>query len=298
MNIFSGLEQFGIKAEEGTSIFEEEKKAPAAAKEGEGETPAAKAEDTHSESEFLLVKSVRCPVCDRVFRTLVTKSGRVKRLEADKDLRPRFQYIDTLKYNVYCCPSCGYTSLNTSGFFEGISQTQVKLIQEKICRTFDPDSVSEAFQEGVDHWNYDMAIALHKLSLYNAIVKNAKISEKAYNCLMLSWLIRGQVETLPQTNEEEKKKVADLKAEEQEFYKQAYEGFTKAVSTENFPMCGMDQTTMDYLLAAMAYQMGDIPVASKLLSSILTNRAVSQGVKNKALLLRDEILESVKKGAK
>ena len=27
----------------------------------------------------------------------------------------------------------------------------------------------------------------------------------------------------------------------------------KAMSTEMFPMCGMDQCTVDYLLAAMAY---------------------------------------------
>ena len=36
-------------------------------------------------------------------------------------------------------------------------------------------------------------------------------------------------------------------------YQQAYEGFMKAMSTEMFPMCGMDQCTVDYLLAAMAY---------------------------------------------
>ena len=59
------------------------------------------------EEEFLLAKTVRCKVCDQVFKTKVVKNGRVKRLEPDQDLRPRFQYIDTLKYDVTSCPNCG-----------------------------------------------------------------------------------------------------------------------------------------------------------------------------------------------
>ena len=43
--------------------------------------------DIPTEDMFLLEKGIRCPVCDKVFKTKMIKNGRVKRLESDKDLR-------------------------------------------------------------------------------------------------------------------------------------------------------------------------------------------------------------------
>ena len=105
MNLFSGLEKFGLNPTESMNLFEEETKE--AAKKAEGEKVEEK---IPSEEEFILEKSVRCKACDNVFKTKMIKNGRVKRLEPDKDLRPRFQYIDTLKYDITSCPVCGYTA--------------------------------------------------------------------------------------------------------------------------------------------------------------------------------------------
>ena len=103
MNLFAGLEKFGIKADNTTDLFEEEKK-PAASANG-GKTEAAPTEDS-----FLLDKAIRCTVCDKVFKTKMIKNGRIKRLEPDLDLRPRFEYIDTLKYDVASCTSAESTT--------------------------------------------------------------------------------------------------------------------------------------------------------------------------------------------
>lgn len=62
MNLFAGLEKFGIKADNTTDLFEDEKK-PAASADG-GKTEAAPTEDS-----FLLDKAIRCTVCDKVFKT-------------------------------------------------------------------------------------------------------------------------------------------------------------------------------------------------------------------------------------
>ncbi len=112
MNLLSGLEKFGLKADETTNLFEEEKKNVAAQDGTAKEAPPE--EDT-----FLLDKAVRCTVCDKVFKTKTIKNGRVKRMEPDFDLRPRFEYIDTVKYGVVSCPFCGYTSLTR--YFEHLS---------------------------------------------------------------------------------------------------------------------------------------------------------------------------------
>ena len=55
MNLFAGLEKFGIKADNTTDLFEDEKK-PAASADG-GKTEAAPTEDS-----FLLDKAIRCTV--------------------------------------------------------------------------------------------------------------------------------------------------------------------------------------------------------------------------------------------
>ena len=229
MNLLSGLEKFGLKAEDTTNLFAEEKK------EVVGED-GTKQEAVPTEDSFLLDKAVRCAVCDKVFKTKMIKSGRLKRLESDMDLRPRYEHIDTLKYSVISCPYCGYTAITR--YFEHLSSMQVKMIKEKICVNFKPaDNVEPTLID------YDTAIERYKLALFNTIVKKGKNSEKAYTCLNLAWLLRGKRESLDAKDPKMAEQIKECREQEEAFYAQAYEGFTKAVSTETYPMCGMDECT-------------------------------------------------------
>lgn len=126
-----------------------------------------KQEAVPTEDSFLLDKAVRCAVCDKVFKTKMIKSGRLKRLESDMDLRPRYEHIDTLKYSVISCPYCGYTAITR--YFEHLSSMQVKMIKEKICVNFKPaDNVEPTLID------YDTAIERYKLALFNTIVKKVR----------------------------------------------------------------------------------------------------------------------------
>lgn len=279
MNLFEGLEKFGIKSEETDNLFAEEKKTADA--DGGG----AKKESAPTEESLLLEKAVRCAVCDQVFKTKMVKSGRIKRLEPDLDLRPRFQYIDTLKYDVTSCPFCGYTAMNR--YFEHLSSAQMKLIRETVCANF-----QTAIADEPEVYDYDTAIGRYKLALFNTVAKKGKTSEKAYACLKIAWLYRGKGETLPADATEKER--ADCKTQEEAFYNQAYEGFVKAVSTENFPMCGMDQTTVDYLLAVMAQHFKRYDMASKCISRIMGSTTASKKMKDKAYELKEKILQEMK----
>ena len=107
-NLLSGLGKFGLDENVGGSLFADE---TSSVKKEDGASEA-KVEAAPKEDDFLLLKSVRCPVCDGVFRTTMIKTGRAKRKEPDLDLRPRFEYIDTNKYDVASCPHCGYTAIH------------------------------------------------------------------------------------------------------------------------------------------------------------------------------------------
>lgn len=280
MNLLAGLEKFGLKAEDTTNLFAEEKKANA---NGDG----AKKEEVVSEDSFLLEKAIRCTVCDKVFKTKMIKNGRIKRLEPDMDLRPRFEGIDTIKYDVASCPYCGYTAMNR--YFEHLTGGQIKLIKESICSKFQPATLTEPAT-----FDYDTAIERYKLSLFNTIVKKGKDSEKAYTCLKLAWLLRGKYEELDAKNKELTPEKKACREQEEAFYQQAFEGFMKAVSSEMFPMCGMDQCTMDYLLAAMAFHFKKFDVASKCIARIQGSPSASKKMKDRAYDLKEKIVAQIK----
>lgn len=284
MNLFEGLEQFGIKPQEMSSIFEDDKKAVVNAGDAKDS-----AEEIPTEEEFLFDKKIRCVVCDKEFKTRVIKNGRIRRLEPDEDLRPRFQYIDTLKYDVSSCPHCGYTAMNR--YFEHLSSVQIRLIREQVCAKFKPSGKEEPAV-----YDYDTAIGRYKLALYTTMVKKGKTSEKAYTCLKIAWLFRGKAETLDPKKPEEAQVYKECKEQEELFYQQAYEGFMKAVSSEMFPMCGMDQNTVDYLLAYMAAHYKRYDVASKCIANILQSPSAHNKTKERARDLKEKLIAEIKKG--
>lgn len=281
MNLLEGLEKFGLDKMDTEHIFEEEKKEVAPVK-----PQATVKEEVHSEKEFLLEKSIRCPVCDTVFKTKMVKTGRVKRLEPDFDLRPRFQYIDTNKYDVSSCPKCGYTAMNR--YFSHLSSAQIKMIDEGVRRKFKQTNLVEP-----EEYSYEEAIERYKLALYNTLVKKGKASEKAFECLKISWLYRGRKEELMASADKDANMIAGSQKEETLYYEQAYDGFLKAIASESFPMCGMEESTINLLVASMAFQLKKYDIASRFVSLVLTSHAAGRSAKERAMDLKENIIKQL-----
>ena len=136
----------------------------------------------------------------------------------------------------------------------------------------------------------------HKLALLSTVVKKGKASERAYVCLKLAWLTRGKSETLPENTENIKEVRTQLKAEEKEYIENAYEGFTAAFSKEEFPICGMDELTVSYLVSDLARQLGKYDEAKRFISRVITSRDTNERIKEKARMLKDMIMEEEEKG--
>lgn len=269
--LLSGLESFGLGGLEGMSLFEDEKK-------------AEEKKEVHvvTETDFLLEKSEKCPLCDTAFKNLAVKGGKAKLLGTDMDFRPKYDGIDIVKYDVIMCPVCGYTAL--SRYFPHLLQSQGKKIREKISPTFKGQA------QLPEKYNYDEAIDRYKMALVNAIVKEAKPSEKAYICLKSSWLMRSKAEELGEGHAD----YAKTKAMEAEYTKNAYEGFVTAVSKENFPMCGMDEMTVNLLIGVLAFKTEHFDVASKMIATILQANSANPRLKDKARDLKEEVLNKLK----
>lgn len=275
-NLFDGLEAFGLGKLKEIEVFADTPKSGG----GKGDAQGA-AKPQISEPDIIFDKSFTCPVCDQEFKSKTVRTGKVKLLSADTDLRPKYQLVDSLKYDAVVCPNCGYAALNR--FFNYMTSMQAKLIKTQISDNF------KGITEPEDMYTYEDAITRHKLSLVSTIVKRAKNSEKAYTCLKLAWIYRGKAESLTEDLADYEKQKKGLETEELECLKNAYEGFITAFSKESFPMCGMDENTVTYLTADLARRIGRYEEASRWISRVLTSRDAPERIKEKARDIKDLI---------
>ena len=96
-----------------------------------------------------------------------------------------------------------------------------------------------------------------------------------------AWLMRGYRESVTDTDRGTPELVAELKAKEEEYIQNAYNGFVEARQNEGFPMCGMDEITVDYLLGVLAAHLKKYDVASRMVSSILTSTSANNRMKDR-----------------
>ena len=239
------------------------------------------------EKDFLFDKTYQCPCCEMEISSRTIRTGKARLIGADPDMRPRYEKVEPLKYDVIMCDVCGYTAL--SRFFTYLTAGQKKLIQEKISMTFNPPTVKETY-------SYADALERYKMALACSVVKNAKASEKAYICLKMGWLARSYAESLEQDFEEDTESKQKAMEMEDAFLHNAYDGFLMAIGKEDFPMCGMDEVTIDYLLATLAARFGQYDTASKLVASVLTSRSANTRMKDRARDLKEQILQKRREG--
>ncbi|MCH5263524.1 MAG: DUF2225 domain-containing protein [Lachnospiraceae bacterium] len=279
--LLSGLEQFGLSNLESMDLYESQKK-----DEKKEVGPDGKAVSKVQEQDFLFDKAFKCPICDRDFKARTVKVGKAKLLGSDLDLRPRYEQIDMLKYDIIMCPTCGYAAL--SRFFKFVTSPQAKNIRERISATFKPQ------QEEREIYTYDEALERYKLTLANAIVKQTRASEKAYICLKTAWLLRSKAEHLDKNLPDYEAQKKQCEEEENEFLRNALEGFLAARQTEPFPMCGMDEPTVDYVIAVTAMRFEQYDVSSRLVTGILQSTSANPRMKDKARDVKEMLMQKIK----
>jgi len=282
MNLMSGMEKFGFSMDGELDILKEE------GGKKQASTASVAAPVVKEEKDFIIDKKVRCPICDKEFPYRSVLATKLKRLEPDFDLRPNYEYIDKTKYDFLSCPNCGFSALDTT--FSKIDTARVKLIRAEFCPNFKPQP-NEQLPEVYD---YNYACEKFKLALICTMKKRAKMSEKALICLKIAWLRRSQLAELENNKDADPKEIQMVKAEYEGFYKQAYEGFMKAVSSETPPYCGMGSEAVEYMLANMSMYYKKYEAASKLIARLIQSPSTSRKVKDKCVDLKEEIMNAMK----
>ena len=279
MGLLSGLSDLGLGKLEGAEIFEEEKKPePKKVEEPKEEAP-------FDENDVLFDKSAECPVCGKKFTFRAVRTGKARPIGQDPDLRTRYEKFDPAKYDVVVCPYCGYAVLTK--YFTSLPAAQVKLLREGIGGKVHGVANNPIL-------SYDDAIQKYQLALASSIVKHAKDSEKAFVCLKMAWVIRGKKESITEDDPDYEEVMKQLRDDENEALKAAYEGFVSARQKESFPIAGMDEITIDYLLAVLSARFEKYDVAQKLIAGILLNRTANNRIKDRTRDLKDQVLMEMK----
>ena len=280
-DLLFGLAALGLGDLQDTDVFEELTKKEKAVEEG----PVIL-----EEKDMVFDKKNKCPVCDEEFMSKSLKAGKTRFLGNDKDLRPMYEGVDAQKYDVILCPHCGYAALGR--YFPHVTTKQAKAIKENISK-----KVRLHIYSG-ETYSYEEALERYQLALASAIVKQAKTSEKAYICLKNAWLLRGYVQYLEEEKKLPENQLAAIRELEITNLKNAFKGLSEAVQSESFPICGMDEGTLDYLLAAVALELEDYDSASKIVANILVSTNMNPRIKDKARNLKDEIVQKKKETKK
>lgn len=239
-----------------------------------------------SDADKLFDKKYTCPVCENNFTSKTVRTGKARMIRTDMDLRNVYEGIEPLKYDVILCPKCGYAAL--ARFFPEVTSIQQKYITEKITPHY------KHMDENADEYTYEQALNRYGIAFANAVVKMSKVSEGAYLSLKTAWLCRSYKENLDSEAVDYQEKYDKINAMEQEYLRKAYEYFLKAVQTEEFPMCGMDECTVDYILAVLCMEFEDYSDASKLLSKLITSYSAGSRLKDKARDAKEELSRRMK----
>ncbi len=217
--------------------------------------------------DCLYDKTVTCPVCDNIFKNKSVKMGRAHLVSTGVDLKPQYTPVDVIRYSVISCPLCGYTALENSFDKIGVKQSvemRLTLAQKFVSRKFP------------NIYDINTAIIRYKMALICADIKKSKKSEFGYIALRISWLYEDKGD----------------KGNEMKYKKYAYEKYKEAYSSENFPLYGADEDTATYMIAALAYKLGEYEEALRWVGNVIISRSVTPRLKEKATDLKEKIREA------
>lgn len=277
MGLLSGLKGFGLGKYEDAKVVKEEAQS---ANDGDD---SKKTRAQLTEEDCIYDKHYICPICDSSFTSKSVRAGKLKLIGKDMDLRPRYEVMDPLKYDIITCDKCGYSSLLK--YYGKLTTKQMVDIRDEIGNHF------SGLENESTTFSYEDAIFRYKLALVCAIVKNAKSSERGYLLLKMSWLYRDLKES---NTVQDPEKLKEYDSEEIECLENAYEAFTTALSKEPLPIAGMDENTVKYILAELARRLKKYEEAGKLVSSVIVSRQVSDRLKDQAFTLREQIKKEMK----
>jgi uncharacterized protein (DUF2225 family) len=259
-SLFAELHSFGLHGTDGTKVYNDDKPLAAAAKSEESDELQIRIRRS------VYMKKFACPVCGKETDVPSVKTSSVRLLKKDTDFMPFYKEPNPLYYYVSFCKRCGFASPPAN--IKNLTQAKKALIREKISASWTFDKEYPA------HYTPEIAIELHKLALYNAVVSSDKESLRAIISLHIGWLYR----------------ILGDAQNERTFLATAAEGFTRAYEFEHGSVGGLDKASQQYLIGELMRRTGNLFGALKWFKMAMHDKSARLSLKEMARDQKDLII--------
>lgn len=225
----------------------------------------------------ILQKGFNCPVCFEDFTSPRARMSKIRLYNTDHDLRPYYEGLDVVCYEIITCPHCGYSAIEKT--FMNVTDAVRDNILEVMSKTYKK-------REWPHVLDVQTAIERFVLALICASPKKAKSSEYAYLYLKLSWLYR-----VHEGNE---------KREENEIFcqKKFVELAEQTFADEHFPVLGFEESIFLYLIGEVSRRLKDYERATKYIGRVLLDKNATDKLRERAYDVKELILQERREIAK
>lgn len=261
-NLFGNLSSLGLDGLDGIPLYLKEEEQKGNVKQDAGKKT--------STIDPMFDRKIQCPVCGKPSTVRAIRSSCIRVLSRDTDFMTCYGEPNPMLYDTWFCKYCGYAA--PSSKFNTLLERQKMLIKEKISSKW------KIHKEYPPQYTEDIAIEINQLALLNTVIKMGKDSEKAMICMKIAWLNRLKKDT----------------DNEKRFLHNACEGFQLAYQHEVFPIAGMDEATLGYLIGELSRRLGDTQKALQWFGRVLVDRNAKQRIKDMARDQKD-IMNSAEK---
>ncbi|RRD96429.1 DUF2225 domain-containing protein [Clostridiales bacterium COT073_COT-073] len=213
---------------------------------------------------WLFQKEMNCPACGRQFMDSYPRYSRLRIDYVEPDLRPCYvSGINPFSYDVTVCFNCGYAMLTDC--FTEMNEWQ----RERVRKTIMPKFHSRHYPMILTE---EQAEEKYKLAHLSAQVMGLKDSEMGYLMLRTAWFYKTQ----PEPKEIQCNQEAGLNETVLKYYQNALPLLEKAYVTEKFPIRGMNELTLAYLIGVLHYRLQNYEETNKWLKVCYANREITK----------------------
>mgnify|MGYP002625783828 CR=1 FL=1 len=163
--------------------------------------------------------------------------------------------------------------------------------------------IHDRWEDDMRNYNRDLDFA--KLAFIDGLDASFTdhLNKQRYISLDVNSFLNSQLSTIVKNDAKEldknccyiKNNAIFFKRKEEEALQNALEGFVVARSREDAPMCGMDQYTLDYLLAQLYFHFGKYDEAGRLVTGILQSHNAPSLIRRKVQDLKEQVVAELKK---
>ena len=197
--------------------------------------------------DYTFVVEKFCPICHEKTRVVKTRSRLVVE-KRDEDLCVHYKNFNPYYYKIWICENCGFAS-DEKMFTSVLPKKQRAAIWEFLqSKHFDIEfSETRTFPDAVA--SYQLALA------YQDLINGSPCKRATLN-LNLAWMYRF--------NDDHEK--------EQEYMLKAAEFYDRSLSTERYPVDGMSDGSVLYVIGAIYYRLGLFDKCTQYLSRIISDQ--------------------------